>query len=280
VASGTGNSLAMLPFFPRDYLAATRHLTLEERGAYTDLLWLQWESGPLPKSPERLARMIGCSPAEFTPIWAAIKPKFVEIEPGLINRRLEQHRDEARSRRDAKVHGAQITNGKRWGQMSLTESPSDSLSVSQTESLSESVSESHSGSPPSPNPSPTPEPSPQRTSRAAARGVPRDLQTSIVAAYHELLPELARVKVWTDKRAKALAARIRERLADGKPADTIEYWRDLFEHVAASDFLCGRSDDWRADLEWILAPNNFAKVIEGRYENRVRRATGATHAHR
>lgn len=57
MSSSTGNSLAMLPFFPRDYLAATRHMSLAERGAYTDLLWLQWENGPLPTAPDQLARM-------------------------------------------------------------------------------------------------------------------------------------------------------------------------------------------------------------------------------
>jgi hypothetical protein len=59
VVSG-GKSLAMLPFFPRDYLAATRHMSLAERGAYTDLLWLQWENGHLPNDVQfRSSRLYG-----------------------------------------------------------------------------------------------------------------------------------------------------------------------------------------------------------------------------
>jgi hypothetical protein len=86
--------------------------------------------------------------------------------------------------------------------------------------------------------------------------------------YHELVPDLPQVKAWTPKRAKALNARIAERLHDGKPADATDYWRTFFVNVGASDFLCGRSGDFRADLEWLLRPENFLKVIEGRYENR------------
>jgi hypothetical protein len=85
------------------------------------------------------------------------------------------------------------------------------------------------------------------------------------------------VKVWTKKRAGALAARIRERCRDGKPADSIGYWRKFFEQVAASDFLSGRAGDWRADLEWLITSGNFTKVIEGKYENR-NRSNGANHA--
>ncbi len=75
----------------------------------------------------------------------------------------------------------------------------------------------------------------------------------------------ARVKIWTDGRRRALDARIAERKADGKPADTVEYWRAVFQQVASSDFLYGRANDFRADLPWLLKAENFAKVIEGRY---------------
>jgi hypothetical protein len=91
----------------------------------------------------------------------------------------------------------------------------------------------------------------------------------VIAAYHELLPDLPRVKVWSAKRQRALDARIRERRGEGKPADTVGYWRQYFGQVANSDFLCGRGrSDFCADLEWLLRPENFTKVIEGRYSNR------------
>jgi uncharacterized protein YdaU (DUF1376 family) len=94
----TGQSLAMLPWFVRYYIAATRQFSLAERGAYTDLLFLSWEIGPLPNDPIRLARLIGVSAPEFKRVWTTIRTKFTETEKGLVNTRLEQHRVESMDR--------------------------------------------------------------------------------------------------------------------------------------------------------------------------------------
>jgi hypothetical protein len=102
-----------------------------------------------------------------------------------------------------------------------------------------------------------------KSSRAHARPA---LHRTIIEIYHELLPGLPKVKSWTPKRASALDARIRERLADGKAADQPDYWRRFFEQVADSAFLTGDNPrGWRPDLEWLIRPENFAKTIEGRY---------------
>jgi uncharacterized protein YdaU (DUF1376 family) len=86
-------TLSMLPWFPRDYLAATRGMTLAERGAYTDLLWFAWDMGTLPNDPKRLARMLGVDADEFSEVWPAIQSKFVLTETGGIeNKRLERER--------------------------------------------------------------------------------------------------------------------------------------------------------------------------------------------
>ncbi len=92
----------------------------------------------------------------------------------------------------------------------------------------------------------------------------------MIEAYHDALPELPRVKAWSKPRRQSLDARIRERISDGKPADSLDYWRQFFTQVSTSDFLCGRSKaDFRADLEWLLRPENFLKTIEGKYVNRA-----------
>jgi hypothetical protein len=53
-------------------------------------------------------------------------------------------------------------------------------------------------------------------------------------------------------------------------ADVLGWWADFFQHIGKSKFLTGKvnSRDGRAfvaDLEWILRPSNFAKIIEGKY---------------
>jgi DNA-binding transcriptional regulator YhcF (GntR family) len=97
----------------------------------------------------------------------------------------------------------------------------------------------------------------------------------VIDAYNELCPDLPQVKSWTDVRRRSLDARIAERVATGRPADTIEYWRSLFESIAANDFLCGRAGGWRANLAWLLKPESFAKTIEGFYDDKRATTNGA-----
>lgn len=96
-------SLPRMPWFPRDYLASTRHFSLAERGAYSDLLFMSWEMGPLPGDPIRLARLLGCNPQEFEHIWEIVREKFCDCMDGtgrLINVRLEQHRQQVNKWRE------------------------------------------------------------------------------------------------------------------------------------------------------------------------------------
>lgn len=90
-----GMPLAMMPFWVRDYITATRQFTLAERGAYTDLLFFQWEQGVLPNDPDRLSRLLGVSREEFDEVWKTLSIKFLPTREGLSNVKLEQHRAKA-----------------------------------------------------------------------------------------------------------------------------------------------------------------------------------------
>lgn len=48
---------------------------------------------------------------------------------------------------------------------------------------------------------------------------------------------------------------------------TPEQIRLVFDNTAASDYLNGRIDKWRANLDWLLNIKNFVKVLEGNYNN-------------
>ena len=109
-------------------------------------------------------------------------------------------------------------------------------------------------------------------------GVPSCPHKRIVALYHEFLPELPGVKVWEGARQQNLQARWRERWKAGKyrtQEEGIAYWGKLFRHVSEKcDWLMGRvqgrrgDKPFRASLDWIVNASNFAKLIEGRYDNR------------
>ncbi|MFP2768065.1 hypothetical protein [Oceanisphaera sp. KMM 10153] len=91
--------------------------------------------------------------------------------------------------------------------------------------------------------------------------------TAIVALYHRVLPELPEVKMLTDTRRKYIQARWNEKAN----RQTLDFWERYFEYVRQSPFLMGQTDGshgkppFRADLEWLVRPSNFAKVIEEKY---------------
>lgn len=129
------------------------------------------------------------------------------------------------------------------------------------------------------------EPKPDKAARASPVGEeaatviaidhgPPCPHADIVALYHELLPELARVRDWTADRQRLLRKRWRERAEH----QSLTWWRDFFEFVRGCDFLMGRVPardghaPFECDLEWLLRPKNFLKVIEGKYQPREGRA--------
>lgn len=100
----------------------------------------------------------------------------------------------------------------------------------------------------------------------------------IIALYAAALPTLPQPRVWEGQRETNLRCRWRwvmtekrksgERLADTREK-ALDFFKRYFEFVAKSDFLTGRNGQWSScDLEWLTKANNFAKVLEGKYENK------------
>lgn len=42
---------------------------------------------------------------------------------------------------------------------------------------------------------------------------------------------------------------------------------EAIDKLFKSDFLSGKSNQWRASFDWLICPTNFLKVIEGNYDN-------------
>lgn len=89
----------------------------------------------------------------------------------------------------------------------------------------------------------------------------------IIHLYHETLPMCPPVRVWNKTRRGYL----KQRWKENQKHQTLDWWKQYFEHIKQSDFLIGKSagredkPPFLADLEWLVRPNNFAKVIEGKY---------------
>lgn len=99
----------------------------------------------------------------------------------------------------------------------------------------------------------------------------------VINLYAKHLPQLSQPRTWDGQRAQNLKARWRWVLTAKKPnghpyatdaATAIEFFDRFFAYAAKSDFLTGRAGTWAADLPWFVKAENFAKVLEGKYENR------------
>ena len=71
---------------------------------------------------------------------------------------------------------------------------------------------------------------------------------------------MAQIKSLTSKRKQYVNARIHQYGLDAV--------YQVINNAAASLFLNGKIKDFIADFEWIMRPNNFIKVLEGKYGNR------------
>lgn len=100
------------------------------------------------------------------------------------------------------------------------------------------------------------------TNVSSSTDVDRCPQSEIISIWGEVLPGLRQPRVWDGQRAKDLAARWKSK--DVK-ANSVDYWRGLFEYIRRSDFLMGRVTNFSASLDWVVKASNYNKIIEGKY---------------
>lgn len=124
-----------------------------------------------------------------------------------------------------------------------------------------------------PGKSPSPKDKPTTTSPA------KPGWQEVVDLYHELMPGNPRVKVVTAVRRTHYLARWKEAMTlKAKPFDgitdhasAVAAWRQFFAVCADSEFLTNKVErgdahrNFRVDLDWIMTPQNFAKILENRY---------------
>ena len=90
---------------------------------------------------------------------------------------------------------------------------------------------------------------------------------SIVDIYNECCKTMPRAEKLTPARVR----RIRKIVAETKTTiGPTDWFRILFVRAHGSDFLSGRNKAWTGcNIDWILAPANMDKIVEGVYDNRT-----------
>lgn len=254
-----------MPLYVADYLSATSRLTTEQHGAYLLLLMDYWKNGPPPDNDGVLAQITKLSPDGWSNARTMLQGYFQQQSGQWLHSRVEQelakanHNKEVNSRRGKA--GADARYGKKDAPTMLEASLAHSTS-------------------PSPSPSPLSSSSIKTDICPPAGGpevkIPDCNHQGVIDLYHQQLPTLRRVEVWNATRQSYLRQRWREvatELGKDKPATVsavLEWFDDFFGHINKSKFLVGKVNNkdgraFTADLEWILKPSNFAKIVEGKY---------------
>ncbi len=100
----------------------------------------------------------------------------------------------------------------------------------------------------------------------------------LIDLYAKHMPELPYPKIWEGQRKNAMRTRWRWVLTakqkNGQQyatdeASAVAWFDRFFAYAAKSDFLTGRNGKWGGcDLGWLVKADNFAKVVQGNYENK------------
>lgn len=103
-----------------------------------------------------------------------------------------------------------------------------------------------------------------------------------MTTYHELLPELPKVRVMDKAREKAIRDRWTWVMTSTKPDGTrraetmeqgLEWFRSYFERTRDNDFLMGRTPragehaNWRPDIEFLCKSQGLKHVLEKTLEH-------------
>lgn len=278
-----------------DYAAATAHLSWDEDLAYTRLLRAYYQhEKPIPADLAQACRLARCAtPAQRRAVEAVLREFFELREDGWHQKRcdaeiaqyqeiVEKNRENGRkggrrvgARARAYVPRETLADGNPVG----TQWVSDGFDLANrpgTQPVSDGfdlAKRTLTQTKANQNQEPEPEPEPPTALGTADAvpvpdaGTPDCPHAEIIAAYHELLPELRAVASWSEQRQGYLRARWRE----DPQRQCVAWWREFFAYVRKCPLLMGRKPgaDWEADLEWLVRPNNFVKVIEGKYEERA-----------
>lgn len=233
------NGLPYYKSYPRDFFEGTIGMPLEMKGPYRlviDLIYMQ--GGKLPDDARYISGLLGCS----VKLWNKIR-EYLLTEEKIESRDgfLGNLRADVELESLAKLQQRQSENRSRPNKNKDLQTPRSN----HTE----------------------PEPDIRDTSTNVDVPIRPFCDASEAVAEYNAVASRAgwpQVQKMTDARRRAIRARFGE-------CGGIEGWRTVLGKAEASDFLCARTDrPWSGfGFDWLTAPKNFTKIMEGNYDNRA-----------
>lgn len=279
------SKIRRVDFSPDEWLAGTRELTLEERGAYWDVCSLMYSrGGAIADDDAWVAKALSCNPRT----WRAIKARLIKkgklrIEADhIINLRTVREIQKAENRvNSARIGSEKSANARRTRvenaglSLDFNDIPEATAHTSAQANyqLPTIKEESKEESPPL---EAAPLDPPREEAAAAATGgdVSRADEDEAFSQFQAAASRLG----WPNPPMFLDSARrpmLRDRLVE---CGGISGWSDVLKAAEISAFLRGpdgNSWQWWFTFNWILKQQNFVKLMEGNYAERHRRSDDA-----
>jgi uncharacterized protein YdaU (DUF1376 family) len=284
-----------IALYVRDFIADTAHLGNTELGLYFRLLLYYYQHRkPLPGDIEKVYRIAYALTPEERKMTEYVINEFFHVDHGQdgarhwVHRRAEREIKQAEDRitaarqrtakaRAARAEAIKLSSNKVCDKdCNRVSNSSEAEAEAEAElTIRRSVQVSNETCTCPQPPSDGPDEDHQKVNVKHAKNLlPPCPQKQIISLYHEILPMLPEVRTWNPTREALLRARWREQTTLG-PMASLNAWQDFFEYIRDHcPWLVGKvkTTDGRrpfqANLEWLIRPTNFAKVIEGHYERR------------
>jgi uncharacterized protein YdaU (DUF1376 family) len=234
-----------------DYRAATAHLSNDEDLAYRRLLDMYYDTEKkIPLDTQWVARRLRM---DFKTVQAVLVDMFEKQEDGWFHARCQEviehyHAMAEKNRANGKLGGRRKNP---VGNPVGSDSEPSAKATNNQEPITTNQSIEAKASPDIGKPKSVP---------------PAPIQ-EIVEMYNRLLPMLPAVSVVNDSRKRAIAARWRDVVTTDKMdrQQGLEFFEWYFTMVKDSNFLTGKSKDWKADLDFLFNASKFPRIIEGTY---------------
>lgn len=270
-------SAKWIPLYPGDYLRDTSALTMQQHGAYLQVLLHYYVSGPIPTDAAAYA-VAGAAVSTLHRVCGAFTKGEREDVQFVLGKFFYQDGDFWRHKRaDAEIAesakrsaNAREKANLRWQKDAQPDAPAYSGA-----SAGAMPGQMLEGMPDGCYPQPQPQKEIKDIGHLGHLACPYE---RLVDAYHQCMPDNPRVRKLTDARRRQLRARwnechepIGKSFGYATVDEGVEKWRQFFQVCALSEFLTGRTTPqpgrapFVADLEWLTASANFIRILENKY---------------
>lgn len=262
--------------YSKDFYEGTRMMLPEERACYMDLMIYQHQNGIIPDDTRRL--LMYCSGVDEATLKATLKAKFKLTNKGWVNQKLDRvisERSEFKNKQS--ING---TIGQFWKKCKANLSVKEykklrsdlenidknqlfvylesnkiekdtlkgSLKALLKHLVDEDVIEDVNGI--------------EVKDEIVIEEKNKKIEfQKIVDIFNSVCRNLPTVQKLTTARESAINARINDY--------GLSKIGEVFQLVSSNEFLNGNNDrGWKADFDWIMNPNNFIKILEGKYNGK------------